>query len=108
MKIRLGLWPTLCFNRKIQNDHTWKIHKLENKVLIQGWSLEDHDDMIRKLSGIVEKQGKVMDVLTVKIIHLESQDNDNGERLNNYSYHLGVLELPQPVRELILNSVYWI
>jgi hypothetical protein len=60
--------------------------------------------MIYKLSRIVEKQGKAMDVLTVKIIHLETCDNDNGERLNNHSYHLGCLELPQLVRELGSNS----
>ena len=40
-----------------------------------------------------------MDVLTVKIIHLETVNDDNGERLNNFSYRLGVLELPQQVRE---------
>jgi uncharacterized coiled-coil protein SlyX len=80
-------------------EHTRKIHKLEHKVLIQGRALEDHNNMICKLSTITEKQEKAMDVLTVKIIHLESQDNDNGERLNNYSYRLGVLELPQQVRE---------
>jgi hypothetical protein len=31
---------------------------------------------------------------------LESHDDDNGEQLNNHSYCLGVLELPQQVREL--------
>jgi hypothetical protein len=59
--------------------------------------------MICKLSAVVEKQEKAMEVLTAKIIHLESTDNDNGERLNNHSYHLGILELPQQVRELRSN-----
>ena len=54
--------------------------------------------MIHKLSGIVEKQEKAMDVLTMKIIYLETVNDNNGERLNN-SYRLGVLELPQQVRE---------
>ena len=59
--------------------------------------------MIHKLSGIIKKQEKAMDVLTAKIIHLETQDDDNGEWLSNHSYHLGVMELPQQVRELRLN-----
>jgi hypothetical protein len=70
--------------------------------------LEDHNDMIHKLSTMVEKQEKAMEVLTANIIHLESTDDNNGERLNNHSYHLGVLELPQQVRELRLNSLCWI
>ena len=69
------------------------------KTLVQGHALEDQDDMIRKLSAIVEKQEKAMDVLTAKIIHLETVNDDNGERLNSFSYCLGVLELPQQVRE---------
>jgi hypothetical protein len=40
-----------------------------------------------------------MEVLTQKIMLLESHDDDNGERLNNHSYCLGCLELPQVVRE---------
>jgi hypothetical protein len=59
--------------------------------------------MIHKLSVMVEKQEKALEVLTAKIIQLETRDDDNGERLNNHSYHLGVLELPQQVRELRLN-----
>jgi hypothetical protein len=54
---------------------------------------------VRKLIAMLEKQEKVVEVLTQKIMLLESHDNDNGERLNNHSYHLGVLELPQQVRE---------
>jgi hypothetical protein len=65
-------------HQKIQNNHGWKIHELENKVLIQGHSLEDQDNMIHKLSGIVEKQGRALDVLTAKSIHLETRDDDNG------------------------------
>jgi hypothetical protein len=72
-------------------------------VLTQGQTLEDHDDMICKLSAVVKKQEKAMEVLTAKIIHLESMDNYNRERLNNHSYCLGVLELPQQVRESRLN-----
>jgi hypothetical protein len=64
--------------------------------------------MIRKLSAIVEKQEKAMEVLTMKIILLESTNDNNRERLNNHSYHLGVLELPQQVRELRLNLLCWI
>ena len=41
-------------------------------MLIQGHSLEDQDDMICKLSEIIDKQEKTLDVLTVKIIHLET------------------------------------
>jgi uncharacterized coiled-coil protein SlyX len=94
-----SLWETTEKDRKLQNDHTWKICELERKVLTQGRALEDHNDMIRKLSTITEKQEKALDVLTAKIIHLESRDDDNGERLNNHSYRLGCLELPQLVRE---------
>ena len=94
-----SLWETAEKDQKLQNDHTRKIRELERKTLIQGRALEDQDDMIRKLSGIVEKQEKAMDVLTAKIIHLETVNDDNGERLNNFSYRLGVLELPQQVRE---------
>jgi hypothetical protein len=64
--------------------------------------------MIRKLSTMVEKQEKAMEVLIVKIIHLESMDDNNGERLNNHPYRLGVLELPRQVRELRSNSLCWI
>ena len=95
-----SLWETAEKDRKLQNDHTRKICELERKTLVQGCALEDQDNMIRKLSGIVEKQEKAMDVLTTKIIHLETVNDDNGERLNNFSYRLGVLELPQQVREL--------
>ena len=94
-----SLWETAEKDRKLQNDHTRKVCELERKTLVQGRALEDQDDMIRKLSGIVEKQEKAMDVLTAKIIHLETVNDDNGERLNNFSYRLGVLELPQQVRE---------
>jgi uncharacterized coiled-coil protein SlyX len=94
-----SLWETAEKDWKLQNDHTRKIRELERKTLVQGRALEDQDNMIRKLSGIIEKQEKAMDVLTVKIIHLETVNDDNGERLNNFSYHLGVLELPQQVRE---------
>ena len=52
--------------------------------------MEDHDDMIHKLSGLIEKQEKALDTLNAKVIFLETQDNDNGERSNNHSYHLGV------------------
>ena len=98
-----SLWETAEKDRKSQNDHTRKIRELEYKTLVQGRALEDQDDMIRKLSAIIEKQEKAMDVLTVKIIHLETVNDDNGERLNNFSYCLGVLELPQQVKELGLN-----
>ena len=94
-----SLWETAEKDRKLQNDHTRKIRELECKTLVQGRALEDQDDMIRKLSAVIEKQEKVMDVLTAKIIHLETVNDDNGERLNNFSYRLGVLELPQQVRE---------
>jgi hypothetical protein len=70
--------------------------------------LEDHDDMVHKLSMIVEKQEKAMEVLTAKIIHLESMDDNNRERLNNHSYRLGVMELPQQVRESRSNPLCWI
>ena len=94
-----SLWETAKKDRKLQNDHTRKIHELERKTLVQGRALEDQDDMIHKLSAIIKKQEKAMDVLTAKIIHLETMNDDNGERLNNFSYRLGVLELPQQVRE---------
>ena len=94
-----SLWETAEEDQKAQNDHARKIHKLEHKILVQGHALEDQDDMIHKLSGIVEKQEKAMEVLTAKILHLETINDDNGEWLNNFSYHLGVLELPQQMRE---------
>jgi uncharacterized coiled-coil protein SlyX len=103
-----SLWETAEKDRKLQNDHTRKICKLECKVLTQGQALEDHDNMICKLSAMMEKQEKAMEVLTAKIMLLESHDNDNGERLNNHSHHLGVLELPQQVRESRSNYLYWI
>ena len=78
---------------------------MECKTLVQGHALEDQDDVIHKLSGIIEKQEKALDVLTTKIIHLETVDDDNGEWLNNFSYRLGVLELPQQVRESGLNPL---
>ena len=84
---------------RLQNNHSRKICELEYKTLVQGHTLEDQDNMIHKLSGIVEKQEKALEVLTMKIIHLETVNNDNRERLNNHSYCLGVLELPQKVRE---------
>ena len=65
-----SLWETAEKDRKLQNDHTRKICELERKTLVQGRALEDQDNMIHKLSGIVEKQEKAMDVLTTKIIHL--------------------------------------
>jgi uncharacterized coiled-coil protein SlyX len=89
-----SLWETAEKDWKLQNDHTRKIHELECKVLTQGRALEDHDDLLRKLTAMLEKQEKVMEVLTQKIVLLESHNNDNGERLNNYSYRLGCLELP--------------
>jgi uncharacterized coiled-coil protein SlyX len=94
-----SLWETAEKDRKLQNDHTRKICKLEHKVLTQGQALEDHDDLLCKLTATLEKQEKVMEVLTQKIMLLESHDDDNGERLNNHSYCLGCLELPQQVRE---------
>jgi uncharacterized coiled-coil protein SlyX len=103
-----SLWETAEKDRKLQNDHTRKIRELEKKVLNQGRALKDHNDLIRKMTATLEKQEKVLDVLTTKIIHLESRDNDNGEQLNNHSYRLGVLELPQQVRELRSNPLCWI
>jgi hypothetical protein len=93
-----SLWETAEKDRKMQNDHTRKIQELEKKVLTQGRALEDHD-LLRKMTTTLEKQEKVMEVLTQKIMLLESHDDDNGEWLNNHSYHLGCLELPQVVRE---------
>ena len=98
-----SLWETAEKDQKLQNDHTRKIRELEHKTLVQGRALEDQDDMIRKLCAIIKKQEKAMDVLTAKIIHLETVNDDNGERLNNFSYRLGVLALPQQVRELRSN-----
>ena len=98
-------WETAEKDWKLQNDHTRKIRELEHKTLVQGRALEDQDDMIRKLSAIIEKQEKAMDVLTMKVIHLETMNDDNGEWLNNFSYRLGVLELPQQVRELGSNPL---
>jgi uncharacterized coiled-coil protein SlyX len=103
-----SLWETAEKDWKLQNDHTRKICKLEHKVLTQERALEDHDDLICKLSTIIEKQEKAIGVLTAKIIHLESTDDDNGERLNNHSYCLRVLELPHQVRELRSNPLCWI
>jgi hypothetical protein len=77
-------------------------------VLTQGRALEDHDNLLHKLTTTLEKQEKVMEVLTQKIMLLESHDGDNGERLNNHSYRLGVLELPQQVRESGSNPLYLI
>jgi hypothetical protein len=94
-----SLWETAEKDRKLQNDHTRKIRELERKVMTQGRALEDHDDLLRKMTAALEKQEKVMEVLTQKIMLLESHDDDNGERLNNHSYRLGCLELPQVVRE---------
>jgi hypothetical protein len=98
-----SLWETAKKDRKLQNDHTRKICKLEHKVLTQGRALEDQDDLLRKMTTTLEKQEKVTEVLTQKIMLLESHDDNNRERLNNHSYHLGVLELPQQVRELRSN-----
>ena len=100
-----SLWETTEKDRKIQNDHNWEICELKSKVLIQGCALEDHDDMIHKLSRLREKREEALDTLTAKVIFLETQDDDNGERLNNYSYCLGVLELPQLVRESRSNAL---
>ena len=102
-----SLWETAEKDRKIQNDHRQKIQELKNKLLIQGCSLEDHKDIIHKLSGIVKKQEKALNVLTAEIIYLETWDDNNGERLNNHSYCLGVLESSQLVRELGSNS-WWL
>ena len=98
-----SLWETTERDQKVQNDHSRKICELEHKMLVQGHALEDQDNMICKLSRIIEKQEKALEVLTTKILHVETMNNDNGEQLNNYSYCLGVLELPQQVRELGLN-----
>jgi uncharacterized coiled-coil protein SlyX len=103
-----SLWETAEKDWKLQNDHTRKIRELEKKVLTQGRALEDHDNLIHKMAATFEKQEKALDVLTAKIIHLESRDDDNRERLNNHSYCLGVLELPQQVRESRLNPLCWI
>jgi uncharacterized coiled-coil protein SlyX len=92
------LWETTEKDRKIC--------ELEHKIMIQGHALEDQDNMI--CNRIIEKQEKALEVLTAKIIHLETGDNDNGERLNNHSSCLGYLEMPQPVRESRSNLVYWI
>jgi uncharacterized coiled-coil protein SlyX len=94
-----SLWETAEKDRKLQNDHTRKIRELERKVMTQGRALEDHDDLLCKMTATLEKQEKVMEVLTQKIMLLESHDDDNGERLNNHSYRLGCLELPQVARE---------
>jgi hypothetical protein len=94
-----SLWETAEKDHKLQNDHTRKICDLERKVLTQGQALEDQDDLLQKMMVTLEKQEKVMEVLTQKIMLLESHDDDNGERLNNHSYCLGCLELPQVVRE---------
>jgi hypothetical protein len=94
-----SLWETAEKDRKLQNDHTRKIRELERKVMTQGRALEDHDDLLRKMTATLEKQEKVMEVLTQKIMLLESHDDEAGERLNNHSYRLGCLELPQAVRE---------
>jgi hypothetical protein len=67
--------------------------------------LEDQDNLLRKMTVTLEKQEKVMEVLTQKIMLLENHDDDNREWLNNHSYRLGCLELPQVVRELRLNSL---
>jgi hypothetical protein len=93
------LWETAEKDHKLQNDHTRKIQELERKVLTQGRALEDQDNLLHKMTATLEKQEKVMEVLTQKIMLLESHDDDNGERLNNHSYRLGCLELPQVVRE---------
>jgi hypothetical protein len=95
-----SLWETAEKDRKLQNDHTRKIRELERKVLTQGRALEDQDDLLRKMTATLGKQEKVMEVLTQKIMLLESHDDDNGEQLNNHSYRLGCLELPQVVRKL--------
>jgi hypothetical protein len=94
------LWETAEKDCKLQNDHTRKIWELEKKVLTQGQALEDQDNLLHKMTATLEKQEKVMKVLTQEIMLLESHDDDNGERLNNHSYRLGCLELPQVVREL--------
>jgi uncharacterized coiled-coil protein SlyX len=94
-----SLWETTEKDCKLQNDHTRKIRELERKVMTQGRALEDHDDLLCKMTATLEKQEKVMEVLTQKIMLLESHDDDNGERLSNLSYCLGCLELPQVVRE---------
>jgi hypothetical protein len=103
-----SLWETAEKDRKIRNDRIRKIRERERKTMIQGRSLEDQDDMTCKLSGVVEKLGKALDVLTVKIIRLESHGDENGEQLNNHSHPLGCQELPQQVRESRLNLAYWI
>jgi uncharacterized coiled-coil protein SlyX len=99
-----SLWETTEKDQKLQNDHTRKIRELEHKVLTQGQALENHDNLLHKLTMTLKKQEKVMEVLTQKIMLVESHDDDNGERLNNHSYCLGCLKLPQQVRESRLNS----
>jgi hypothetical protein len=94
-----SLWETAEKDHKLQNNYTRKIWELEKKVLTRGRALEDHDDLLCKMTATLEKQEKVMEVLTQKIMLLESHNDDNRERLNNHSYHLGCLELPQVVRE---------
>jgi hypothetical protein len=63
------------------------------------------DDLLHKMTVTLEKQEKAMEVLTQKIMLLESHDDDNGEWLNNHSYRLGCLELPQVVRESRLDPL---
>jgi hypothetical protein len=94
-----SLWETAEKDCKLQNDHTRKIRELERKVLTQGRALEYQDDLLHKMTATLKKQEKVMEMLTQKIMLLESHDDDNGERLKNHSYRLGCLELPQVVRE---------
>ena len=94
-----SLWETTEKDHKLQNSHTWRIRELEKKVLTQGRALEDHNNLLHKMSATLKKQEKVMEVLTQKIMLLESHDNDNRERLNNQSYCIGCLEQSQQVRE---------
>ena len=48
-----SLWETTKKDRKAQNNHIRKIHKLEHKTLVQGHALEDQDNMICKLSSVI-------------------------------------------------------
>jgi hypothetical protein len=98
-----SLWETAEKDQKIQNDHGQKICKFKNKLLIQGHLLEDHKDMICKLSRIIKKQEKVLDMLTTKSIYLEGAEQDHEEWLMKKYNCLGNLEV-QLMRELGSNS----
>ena len=89
------------------------VNLVEGIILpVFGRALEDHDNLLRKMAVTLEKQEKVMEVLTQKIMLLESHDDDNGERLNNQSYHIGCLEQSQQVGEsrsnpFVFDLIHW-